>query len=87
MFERVAGYTMKAFPSLLDYEMEALLEALRRDLRHSSQRANAASEMADVEYHLANYRYVARLLEALNPKKPSVGCNAQKCLAADFVQA
>jgi len=59
---------MENIQFLFDYEREALLEALRRDLRNSKRRAMEAESTSDAEYYAFNSRFVARLLEILNPK-------------------
>lgn len=58
---------MSLVPSLLfPHEQNALLDALRRDLRAELQRAAAKPE--DAEYHRSNARNNLRILEALQPK-------------------
>lgn len=59
---------MKNMQFLFDYEREALLEALRRDLRNSERKSRESESTTDAEYHAYNSRFVARLLEILNPK-------------------
>jgi hypothetical protein len=59
---------MENISILFDYEKEALLEALRRDIRHSERQAKIADNVADAEYHAFNSRFVTRLLEILSPK-------------------
>ena len=54
------------FAHLHSYEKEALLEALRRDLR--SERCKVRTDPQDAEFHLANSRAIIKILEALNPK-------------------
>lgn len=54
--------------SIFSHEMEALLEALRRDYR--SEQAKAAANSPDVEFHRRNARYALRLLELLHPRGP-----------------
>ncbi|NEX64705.1 hypothetical protein [Noviherbaspirillum galbum] len=66
--EGSAGDHMENMEFLFDYEREALLEALRRDLRNSERKAMEAQSTSDAEYHAFNSRFVARLLEILNPK-------------------
>lgn len=53
--------------SLFSYELEALLEALRRDLR--AERCKAMTDTENASYHLANYRSTIKVLEILNPKR------------------
>lgn len=48
------------------HEMQALLEALRRDLR--SERIKAAGKTKDADFHRQNERHIVRLLECLNPR-------------------
>jgi hypothetical protein len=52
--------------SLFSYELDALLEALRRDLR--SERCKAVTDSQESEFHLSNYRSTIKILETLNPK-------------------
>jgi hypothetical protein len=56
------------FELLYPYEFQHLLEALRRDLRASEQKAFMHPH--DADYHLLNYRRTLRILEVLNPKNP-----------------
>lgn len=58
---------LRRFAMLFEYEREALLGALRRDLRSEIQKASQCLE--DAEFHKANYRSSLKLLEALNPKR------------------
>jgi hypothetical protein len=53
---------------LFSHELEALLEALRRDLRAERDKAKYNSPYADL--HLYNARNSLRLLEVLNPRGP-----------------
>lgn len=57
---------MRILPPLLDCEMTALLQALRRDLRVQQERAEI-DEKNRICYAI-NARCVTRLLEALNPR-------------------
>jgi isopenicillin N synthase-like dioxygenase len=52
--------------ALSAHEVEALLEALRRDLRHQSRAAECRNHLMD--WHRHNARMSKRLLEAINPK-------------------
>lgn len=54
-------------PTLLPGEKEALLEALRRDLR--SQRCLAMHDTGRAIWHQRNVQLNVRLLEAFNPKR------------------
>lgn len=54
--------------SIFPHEMNALLEALRRDLRRERQKACINPNEADI--HRANARLGVRLLDALNPRSP-----------------
>lgn len=56
------------FIPLMTFERQALLEALRRDLRVQERHAESGGEYA--QYHRNNARLARRLLEALNPKSP-----------------
>ena len=51
----------------MSYEINALLEALRRDLRIELVKAKTHSGHA--AWHQANVRMNIRILEALNPKR------------------
>lgn len=53
---------------LFGFEREALIEALRRDIR--SELAKAESSRACRELHLSNARHSARLLEIFSPRHP-----------------
>lgn len=55
------------FDILMNYELQALLEALRRDLR--SEQEKVATDFAWSDVHARNVRIVKRLLEAINPKQ------------------
>jgi hypothetical protein len=71
----VKGNAMKAaFNNLHDYELEGILEALRRDVRHETQAAIGATT-EDAQFHRFNVHISTRLLEQLNPKTP---CEAYK---------
>lgn len=59
---------MQHFPDLLAFEMESLLNSLRRDLRE--QEAKALSDPDSAYLFGQNARQVKRLLEALNPRNP-----------------
>jgi hypothetical protein len=52
--------------TLFPHEMEALLQALRRDLR--SEQIKASMNPADADIHLCNVRFAQRVLEVLNPR-------------------
>jgi hypothetical protein len=54
---------------LLESEMKALLDSLRRDLRKQQEMAQSNSDTAD--YCRWNARQVKRILEALNPRGPN----------------
>jgi hypothetical protein len=54
-------------PTLLPGEIEALLEALRRDFR--SERDLAAHDTGRAAWHKRNVQLNVRLLEAFNPKR------------------
>lgn len=54
------------FSSLFEHEKQALLSALRRDMR--AERQKAVDAEGDVIHHFSNYRSVLRLLEVLNPR-------------------
>lgn len=55
-------------PFIFEYEKEALLEALRRDLRTEQEKAQRSTQHR--EWHIGNVRYAKRLLEVLNPRGP-----------------
>ncbi|WP_194725051.1 hypothetical protein [Noviherbaspirillum malthae] len=55
------------FASLFPYEREALLEALRRDVR--TEQCKIKTDPEDAHIHLVNFRIGIQILEALNPKK------------------
>jgi hypothetical protein len=55
-------------PGIFAHEMEALLDALRRDLR--TEQAKSLAGTPYVEFHRNNVRNAMRLLEALNPRDP-----------------
>jgi hypothetical protein len=57
---------MQQFSDLMPFEIEALLDALRRDLR--VQIAKASSNSRNTIVHGHNARKVKRLLEAINPR-------------------
>jgi hypothetical protein len=52
-----------------DYEFQALLEALRRDLRVEADKS-LCEDAAEQRLHTHNVRRNKRLLEVLQPKKP-----------------
>ncbi|HYD62108.1 MAG TPA: hypothetical protein VEC35_17215 [Noviherbaspirillum sp.] len=52
---------------LLPHEFNAMLEALRRDMRRESE--FAAMDTHDASWHITNARMAIRLLETLNPKR------------------
>lgn len=60
---------------LLPVEREALLEALRRDLR--SEREFALQDSRWQIWHQRNVQLSLRLLEALNPKAPRIRAYCQ----------
>jgi ribosomal protein L29 len=51
---------------LTDYEREALLNALRRDL--NSEKTKSETDAVHRNYHQYNVRILARLLEFFNPR-------------------
>ncbi|MEC4723701.1 hypothetical protein RY831_31755 [Noviherbaspirillum sp. CPCC 100848] len=53
---------------IFPHEFQALLEALRRDLRH--QRTKSTPHKYGGEIHAQNQRQVLRLLEVFNPRGP-----------------
>lgn len=53
-------------PMLMDYEVDRLCEALRRDMRRESDLAHGCDGWA--ELHAMNARHDLSLLEALRPK-------------------
>lgn len=55
------------FGVLMNHELMALLDALRRDLRSEQDKVGTDTAWSDV--HARNVRTVKRLLEALNPKQ------------------
>lgn len=59
---------MPKVPFIFEHEMEALLEALRRDLRTEQEKAQRGAQYR--EQHIGNVRYAMRLLELLNPRGP-----------------
>jgi len=59
---------MRSLPPLLECEVEALFQALRRDLRDQLERTEMDKEHG--VRHALNARKVLRLLEALNPRNP-----------------
>jgi hypothetical protein len=59
---------MSNVPFIFKHEFEALLEALRRDLRTEQEKAQGDTRHR--EWHLGNVRYAMRLLEILNPRGP-----------------
>lgn len=76
-------------PALLPNEKEALLEALRRDLR--SQRSLAMHDTGWAIWHQRNAQLNVRLLEVLNPKrrefiKPVFEDFLTKCAASKRMQ-
>ena len=52
--------------TLLSYEYEELLEALRRDMR--SEQAKILDDPQHRDIHQLNYRRLIRLLEAISPR-------------------
>jgi hypothetical protein len=56
---------------LFDYEKQALLDALRRDLR--SESAKSAANTKDREEHLYNCRQILNLLDLLSPRAREKG--------------
>lgn len=64
------------------YEFQALLEALRRDLR--AQRIKSTLNLNDADFHRQNVRQVLRLLEVLNPRgSHRASYNAKQYIAYD----
>ena len=59
---------MPAVPVIFEHEMNALLDALRRDLRTEQKMVYWDSENSFL--HENNIRYVKRLLDLLNPRGP-----------------
>jgi len=55
------------FASLFPYERDALLEALRRDVR--TEQCKVTTDPEDAYFHLANSRIGIQILEVLNPKQ------------------
>jgi hypothetical protein len=55
---------------LFSHELEALLEALRRD--HRSEADKACSDPVEAEWHQRNARMSLRILEVLKPRNRSV---------------
>ncbi|WP_326505092.1 hypothetical protein [Noviherbaspirillum album] len=55
------------FASLFPHEREALLEALRRDVR--TEQCKVKNNPQDAHFHSANSRIGIQILETLNPKK------------------
>lgn len=55
------------FASLFPHEREALLEALRRDVR--TEQCKVKTDPEDAHFHLANSRIGIQILEVLNPKQ------------------
>jgi hypothetical protein len=66
---------------LVLHEYEALLAALRRDIRNELDKAASRPEWAD--YHHANARISKRILEALNPK--ARGCTQAGTAVPDML--
>jgi hypothetical protein len=58
---------MDSLVDLLPHEFEALMEALRRDLR--SEIAKSKTDLAWTEWHCANVRKTIRILDTINPKR------------------
>jgi hypothetical protein len=56
------------FSGIFSHEMEALLDALRRDLR--TEQTKSFGDTPDVHFHRQNVRKSLRLLETLNPRGP-----------------
>ncbi|WP_158597983.1 methyl-accepting chemotaxis protein [Noviherbaspirillum saxi] len=65
-YGRQGDQIMLHLPGIFSHEMNALLEALRRDLRAEQTKSLAWTPHAD--FHRANVRNAMRLLEALNPR-------------------
>lgn len=57
----------KQFESLFLHQKEAMLAALRRDMRSELERAATDPEWAD--YHRLNARGIQSILQVLNPKR------------------
>ncbi len=57
--------------NLYEHEKEALLAAIRRDYREETHKIHTDPQWAD--FHRQNARMDIKLLESLNPKKPSSG--------------
>lgn len=57
---------MNQLLGIYPHELQALLEALRRDLR--SERIRAFEETSEADFHRQNERHILRLLELLNPR-------------------
>lgn len=75
-FSKVAEMTSSSHPVLFRHEYEALLEALRRDLRR--ERGLAAAGNEDGCFHGLNARMVSRLLEILRPRSSRDGRNSEQ---------
>lgn len=60
---------------LMRHELDAVLEALRRDMRSEESRAKADPEWAD--FHAMNARADRQLLQALNPKHTAPSAKRQ----------
>lgn len=58
----------KQIASLLAYQKEALLSALRRDMQCELEKAVTEPQWAD--YHRLNARILSSILEVLNPITP-----------------
>ncbi|OWW19263.1 hypothetical protein [Noviherbaspirillum denitrificans] len=59
---------------LLPHEFDAMLQALRRDMRRELELAAIHKE--DAAWHMTNARMAKRLLETLNPKQRHVTFSA-----------
>ena len=66
--------------TLMQHEVEALLAALRRDMRAEEDAAAADPQWAD--WHRNNARLDKRLLETLNPKREALHRTTQILEAA-----
>lgn len=60
-------FSKNKFFDLLPYEIEALTEALRRDMR--SERLKAETDPFWSTWHESNVRMNIRILDAINPKR------------------
>lgn len=62
------AHAMTLGTQLFPHELQALLDALRRDLRMELSRAQTDANWA--AYHYSNARFNMRLLELLEPRSP-----------------